>query len=100
MIQRCDHNLSAADFMPPERDLENLRRAARCCRGCELYRHAAQAVFGEGSAEARLVFVGEQPEREDDEQGRPFVGPAGKLLRVSLAEVGIDASQIYLTNVV
>ena len=93
-------NLSAADFLPTHCDIASLRQAAGLCRGCNLFRTAVQTVFGEGPADARLVFVGEQPEREDDEQGRPFVGPAGKLFRIALAEVGIDVSQIYLTNVV
>jgi uracil-DNA glycosylase family protein len=100
MIQLPQRKISAADFMPPERDLDSLRDAARSCRGCDLYRNAAQTVFGEGPGDAPLVFVGEQPEREDDEQGQPFVGPAGKLLRVALAEVGIDAAQVYFTNIV
>src|SRR5260221_7141590 len=91
---------SAADFLPAHRDIASLREAAGLCRGCNLYRTAVQTVFGEGRADARLVFVGEQPEREDDEQGGPFVGPAGKLFRIALAEVGIDVSQVYLTNVV
>jgi uracil-DNA glycosylase len=92
--------ISAADFLPPHRDIASLREAAGLCRGCNLYRTAVQTVFGEGPPDARLVFVGEQPEREDDEQGRPFIGPAGKLFRISLTEVGIDVSQVYLTNVV
>jgi DNA polymerase len=100
MIQQEHLTISAAEFLPPQHDIVSLRPAAASCRGCNLYRGAAQTVFGEGPVDARLVFVGEQPEREDDEQGRPFVGPAGKLFRVALAEVGIDATQVYLTNIV
>ncbi len=100
MIRQIAFDASAADFLPPERNWESLRVAARGCRGCKLYHCARQTVFGEGPANARLVFVGEQPELEDDEAGRPFTGPAGKLLRQAMAEVGIDAGQVYLTNVV
>jgi DNA polymerase len=100
MIRQIQSNNSAVDFPPPERNLETLRRAAAGCRGCNLFQDARQTVFGEGPANARVVFVGEQPEAEDDEAGRPFTGAAGKLLRQAIAEVGIDTGDIYLTNVV
>ena len=100
MIRQIRSNISAADFIPPEQGLGSLRQAAGTCRGCNLFQRARQTVFGEGPDHARLVFVGEQPEAEDDEAGRPFTGPAGKLLRQAIDEVGIDVSQIYLTNVV
>lgn len=87
-------------FVPEARDLGSLRRAARTCQGCELHGPATQTVFGEGSAEARLVLIGEQPGDQEDRAGRPFVGPAGQLLNEALAEVGLDRSALYLTNAV
>ena len=91
---------SAADFLPDSLELDDLARAARHCRGCELYRRATQTVFGEGPVTARVIFVGEQPGDEEDRQGRPFVGPAGRLLDDVLAEVGIERDDVYVTNAV
>lgn len=79
--------------------LSELRSAAKDCRACDLWKHATQTVFGEGRR-ARLLFVGEQPGNEEDLQGKPFVGPAGKLLAQAMSEAGIDRSQTYITNVV
>ena len=70
------------------------------CRRCELWEHATQGVAGEGSAKARLMLVGEQPGDEEDQQGRPFVGPAGRLLREIVEEAGIAMRSVYLTNAV
>ena len=70
------------------------------CRRCELWEHATQGVPGEGPAGARIMLVGEQPGDEEDVQGRPFVGPAGRLLRTLLDEAGIPAARVYLTNAV
>lgn len=92
--------VSAADFLPDGLDLDELARAAKHCQGCELYRRATQTVFGEGPSTARVVFIGEQPGDEEDRQGRPFVGPAGRLLDEVLAEVGIDRDDVYVTNAV
>ncbi|HEX5067464.1 MAG TPA: UdgX family uracil-DNA binding protein [Myxococcota bacterium] len=100
MARRAMVESSAADFLPPARTLESLRAAAQRCRGCDLYRNATQAVMGEGPARARLVLVGEQPGNQEDRQGRPFVGPAGKLLDRALAEAGFARSDAYLTNAV
>lgn len=86
--------------MPAERDLDALRDAARRCEGCELHRAATQTVFGEGSATAPVVLVGEQPGDQEDRQGRPFVGPAGRILDKGLHEVGIDPVDTYITNAV
>jgi len=83
-----------------ERELEAVRLDAAGCRRCALYRNATQTVFGEGIAAAELMVVGEQPGDEEDESGRPFVGPAGRLLRELLAEVGIDERRVYVTNAV
>jgi uracil-DNA glycosylase family 4 len=74
--------------------------ALETCRGCELYLHATQGVLGEGPCHARLMLVGEQPGNEEDLAGRPFVGPAGRLLDRALEEAGIERSGVYLTNAV
>lgn len=77
-----------------------LRHAEAGCTRCPLYRHATQVVPGEGPLDARLVLVGEQPGNDEDLQGRPFVGPAGRLLDQALAEAGLDRSAVFLTNAV
>src|SRR5687768_2756950 len=92
--------ISAADFLPRRHDLASLRRAAQKCQGCPLYANATQTVFGEGPATARLVLVGETPGDAEDKAGRPFVGPAGKLLDKALAEAGIPRAKVYVTNAV
>ena len=91
---------SAVDFFPQRVTLGSLEDAARSCRGCDLYRNATQSVFGEGTTKARLMLVGEQPGDREDIEGRPFVGPAGKLLDRALDEAGIDRADVYVTNVV
>ncbi|MBC5806724.1 MAG: uracil-DNA glycosylase [Candidatus Eremiobacter antarcticus] len=94
------HERSAADFLPEQLSLRNLREAAADCRGCDLYKDATQTVFGEGRARAKVMLVGEQPGDVEDKDGRPFVGPAGKLLRKALQEAGIAERDVYLTNAV
>ena len=91
---------SAADFLPGRLSLATLREAARGCTACPLWRTGTQTVFGEGLKRARLMLVGEQPGDREDLAGRPFVGPAGRLLDETLAEAGIDRSDTYLTNAV
>ncbi|MEV5316132.1 UdgX family uracil-DNA binding protein [Streptomyces sp. NPDC052687] len=92
---------TAEPFVPAGApDLDALRRAAAGCRGCPLYRDATQTVFGAGGADARVMLVGEQPGDREDREGRPFVGPAGKLLDRALAEAGIDPGEAYVTNAV
>jgi uracil-DNA glycosylase len=91
---------TAADFLPSQRTLANLRQAARECRGCDLYRNATQTVFGAGPENPSLVFVGEQPGDQEDRQGTPFVGPAGRLLDGALEEARIERGQVYVTNAV
>ena len=81
-------------------ELEDARREAAGCKRCDLWRNATQTVFGEGTIRARAVFVGEQPGDAEDEQGRPFVGPAGALLRKVMDEVGLGEREVYLTNAV
>jgi DNA polymerase len=92
--------VSAADYLPARKTLPALREAVQGCRGCDLYRNATQAVFGEGAAHAQVLFVGEQPGDKEDLAGKPFVGPAGQLLDRALEEAGIDRRQAYVTNAV
>lgn len=89
---------SAADYLPQRHTLKALREAARDCRGCPLWEHATQTVFGAGDAHARLILVGEQPGDREDQEGKPFVGPAGLLLDRCLVEAGIDRTEVYVTN--
>ena len=91
---------SAALFLPPRKTLSTLANAARECRGCELYRQATQTVFGEGPRSAELMLIGEQPGDAEDREGRPFVGPAGRLLDRALAQAGISRETVYVTNAV
>lgn len=91
---------SAAQFLPAHLTWPALREAAGSCTGCDLYRRATQTVFGEGAPHATIVFVGEQPGDQEDKAGRPFVGPAGRLLDKALAEAGIPRDDIYITNAV
>jgi uracil-DNA glycosylase family protein len=91
---------SAAEFLPKRRTLESLRAAARSCEGCDLYKNATQTVFGEGAKSASLILVGEQPGDMEDRQGRPFVGPAGRLLNKALADARIPREHVYVTNAV
>jgi uracil-DNA glycosylase len=83
---------------PP--NLTTLREEARHCRACHLWKNATQTVFGEGSQDAQLMLVGEQPGDKEDLAGRPFVGPAGQLLDRALKEAGIERSKVYITNAV
>ena len=80
--------------------LDALREAAKGCRACPLWKNATQTVFGEGSAKARILLVGEQPGDQEDREGHPFVGPAGRVLDQGLEEAGIDRSALYVTNAV
>ncbi|MFI0417583.1 UdgX family uracil-DNA binding protein [Spongiactinospora sp. 9N601] len=96
-------NTGAEHFLPDRSgmsDIAALRAAAAHCQGCDLYRDATQTVFGEGGADARYVFVGEQPGDQEDRQGHPFVGPAGRVLDRAIAEAGIERDAVYLTNAV
>ena len=95
-----DDTGSAAAFLPERLSLAALREAARGCTACPLWRTGTQTVFGEGLKRAGLMLVGEQPGDREDLAGRPFVGPAGRLLDEALAAAGIDRSDAYLTNAV
>lgn len=85
---------------PRPRGIEDLREAAASCKACDLWENATQTVFGEGAEHSRLMLVGEQPGDQEDLQGKPFVGPAGKLLERALDEAGIDRRLVYVTNAV
>jgi uracil-DNA glycosylase len=89
-----------AAFVPERLALTTLRDAAQRCKGCDLYLHATQAVMGEGPKSSHLMMVGEEPGNEEDLQGHPFVGPAGKLLNRALVEAGINRAEVYVTNAV
>jgi uracil-DNA glycosylase family protein len=91
---------SAATFIPAKLTISNLQQAASACTGCDLYQRATQTVFGEGSAHATIMFIGELPGDQEDRAGHPFVGPAGKILDKALAEVGITRESVYVTNAV
>ena len=90
----------ASPFLPERLSLPTLRAAAKDCEGCDLYLAATQTVFGEGSDGARVVFVGEQPGDAEDREGRPFVGPAGRVFDEALVAAGIERRLTYVTNAV
>jgi DNA polymerase len=90
----------ASGFVPERASLRQLREVIPQCRGCELYTSATQSVFGEGSADARIVLIGEQPGDQEDRASRPFVGPASEVLNRALHEAGIDRTEVYVTNAV
>lgn len=87
-------------LIPQNRTLEGLRQEAKDCKACDLWRTGTQTVFGAGATRSKIMFVGEQPGNQEDWEGKPFVGPAGKLLDSALEEAGIDRSKTYVTNAV
>jgi DNA polymerase len=91
---------SAAPFVPDTRSVTKLAAAARGCRGCQLYADAEQTVFGAGPRTARMMLVGEQPGDQEDRAGKPFVGPAGRILDTALDAAGIGRDELYVTNAV
>ena len=91
---------TAAPLVPAKPTLPSLRRAAAGCRACDLWRRGTQTVFGEGSSRALVMLVGEQPGDREDLEGRPFVGPAGRILDAALEKAGIDRSAVYVSNAV
>jgi DNA polymerase len=91
---------TAAAFLPVHPNLPRLRQAAAGCKGCDLWQRGTQTVFGEGSSNARVMLVGEQPGDKEDLMGRPFVGPAGAVLDRALQEAGIARDEVYVTNIV
>ncbi len=100
MSRQLSLDETAAPLIPERPSLPKLREAAAGCTACPLHETGTQTVFGEGTSKADVVFVGEQPGDQEDLQGKPFVGPAGKLLDKALEDAGIDRSQVYVTNVV
>jgi uracil-DNA glycosylase len=100
LSDKKDSPAKLAILTPALKTTAELRDAARDCKACDLYKTATQTVFGEGPSKPQIMFVGEQPGDQEDRAGRPFVGPAGKLLSQALEQAGIDSSKVYLTNVV
>jgi uracil-DNA glycosylase len=100
MAQQSLLDDTAAPLVPARPSLPKLREAAADCKACPLWKTGTQTVFGEGAAKAEVMFVGEQPGDQEDKEGRPFVGPAGKLFDQALEEAGIDRSHVYVTNAV
>ncbi|HEU4488240.1 MAG TPA: UdgX family uracil-DNA binding protein [Actinomycetota bacterium] len=99
MSRSTDH-VDVRELIPAEPDLEQLRDVAQGCTGCDLYQRGTQTVFGEGARKADVMLVGEQPGDQEDRKGRPFVGPAGRVLDDALEQAGIDRRRAYVTNVV
>jgi len=93
-------NGTAAPLVPERPSLKKLKEAAAGCKACPLWQTGTQTVFGEGAVSAELILVGEQPGDQEDLAGKPFVGPAGRLLDKALEEAGIDRKLAYVTNVV
>jgi uracil-DNA glycosylase len=87
-------------LIPFSMSIPELRKEAQDCRNCPLWRNATQTVFGEGGPPAKIMLIGEQPGHQEDLEGKPFVGPAGRLLDSSLLAAGIDRKRVYVTNVV
>ena len=93
-------NDSSNTLFPIHKSLDELKAEAKKCQACDLWKHATQTVFGEGLPNAKVMLIGEQPGDQEDLQGRPFVGPAGKLLDSALDDAGIDRKKVYVTNAV
>jgi uracil-DNA glycosylase family protein len=100
MARQLSLDESAAPLVPDRASLPKLREAAAGCTACDLYKTGTQTVFGEGTRNAEVMFVGEQPGDQEDLAGKPFVGPAGRLLDEALVGAGIDRKTVYVTNVV
>src|SRR6201987_6220318 len=99
MAKRFAHD-SSTPLIPFSETIDQLRQRAKDCKACDLWKNATQTVFGEGGQRPKIMFVGEQPGDQEDIQGKPFVGPAGKLLDSALIEAGIDRKKVYVTNAV
>lgn len=93
-------NSSDNPFVPATTNLKKLQQAAKGCKNCDLWERGTQTVFGEGQPSLKVMFIGEQPGNDEDLQGRPFVGPAGRLLDKLLVEAGVDRTKVYVTNAV
>jgi uracil-DNA glycosylase family protein len=99
-VAKRTSSASAPQLLPQVESLAELRARAKNCKACDLWRNATQVVFGEGAEHPKIMFVGEQPGDQEDQQGKPFVGPAGKLLDSALEEAGIGREKTYITNAV
>lgn len=93
-------NGSNNPFVPATTNLKKLQQASKCCKNCDLWERGTQTVFGAGDPSSKVMFIGEQPGNDEDLQGRPFVGPAGRLLEKLLVEAGVDRTKVYVTNAV
>ncbi len=100
VLKRNIDPTSIPDLIPPHPTIPALQEAAKDCQACDLWRNATQTVFGEGTRKATIMLIGEQPGDQEDRLGRPFVGPAGRILDQALGEAGIDRDAVYVTNVV
>jgi len=100
VMKKTPDKNSSTPLIPKNPTLGQLKTAARDCQACDLWRNATQTVFGEGKAGAKIMLVGEVPGDKEDIEGKPFVGPAGKLLDAALVEAGIDRKEVYVTNAV
>jgi uracil-DNA glycosylase len=99
-MAKLESNVGAGKFLPAGRSIRELRAAAATCKGCDLWNNATQIVFGDGSEQAKMMLIGEQPGDQEDLTGIPFSGPAGQLLDRGLADAGIDREEVYITNAV
>ena len=99
-MARNNSQANVPALIPPNPTLESLRQASAGCRACDLWKKGTQTVFGEGSAHASVMLVGEQPGDKEDLAGHPFVGPAGRILDEALEAAGIDRDEVYVTNAV
>ncbi len=99
-MARAKVEATAVPRVPRNPTIESLRQAAAGCRACDLWKKGTQTVFGEGSAHASVMLVGEQPGDKEDLAGHPFVGPAGRILDEALEAAGIDRDEVYVTNAV
>jgi uracil-DNA glycosylase len=100
MATKMIEKTSARDFLPEKLTLEYLQQAAKNCKGCDLYRNATQTVFGEGLSPASVMLIGEQPGDIEDQKGKPFIGPAGRILDRALEDARISRDEVYVTNAV
>ena len=99
-VPAIGEGIPASDLIPEQLSMPSLQEAAAGCQACDLFKTGTQTVFGEGAVHAKVMFVGEQPGDREDIEGKPFVGPAGRLLDEALKEAGIDRTRVYITNAV
>jgi uracil-DNA glycosylase family protein len=100
MSKRASSKSAHLLIIPQNPTIPALRKTAKACQACDLWKRGTQTVFGEGGSDAKVIFVGEQPGDREDLEGKPFVGPAGALLDKALVEAGIDRKRVYVTNAV